>query len=54
MARMEKEMEGVQRAIKQIEETHGNTVLNLVLAPRYLLKLFGNARVNKFLTQRLW
>jgi len=52
MARMELEMETVQRAIKQIEETHGNNVLNLVLARGYLLKLFANTRVNKYLTQR--
>jgi len=51
MARMEKEMDIVQRTIKQIEETHGSSVLNLVLARGYLTKLFGNARVTKYLTQ---
>jgi hypothetical protein len=49
---MEKEMDVVQRSIKQIEETHGSAVLNLVLARGYLMKLFGNPRVTKYLTQK--
>jgi hypothetical protein len=52
MARMTKEMEVLQRDLKPIEESHGNEVLNLVLARGYLKKLFDNARVGGHLSQR--
>jgi hypothetical protein len=51
VAKMEKEMEGLQRDMKQIEESYGNQVLNLVLACGYLAKLFGNARIARYLGQ---
>ena len=51
VARMEKEMEALQRDLKQVEESHGNEVFNLVLARGYLAKLFGNARIVRYLTQ---
>jgi hypothetical protein len=52
MARMTKEMETLQRDLKVVEESHGNQVLNLVLARGYLKKLFDNERVSRYLTQR--
>jgi hypothetical protein len=51
VAKMEKEMEGLQRDLKVIEETHGTEVLNLVLARGYLVKLLGNARIVRYLGQ---
>jgi hypothetical protein len=51
IAKMEKEMEALQRDLKQIEESHGNQVLNLVLACGYLTKLFTNGRVTRYLDQ---
>jgi hypothetical protein len=51
IAKMEKEMEVLQRDLKLVEETHGTEVLNLVLASGYLTKLFGNARIVRYLGQ---
>jgi hypothetical protein len=51
IAKMEREMEGLQRDLKVVEESHGNQVLNLVLARGYLSKLFTNARVTRYLDQ---
>lgn len=52
LAKMQKEAEVIQRELKLIEESHGNEVLNLVLARGYLGKLFGNARILRYLSQR--
>src|SRR5215831_2350197 len=52
MAKMTKEMESLQRDLKAIEESHGNQVLNLVLARGYLTKLFNNDRVTQYLNDR--
>jgi len=49
--KMEKEMEALQRDLKLVEDSHGNQVLNLVLARGYLAKLFGNSRVARYLGQ---
>ena len=51
VVKMEKEMEALQRDLKIVEESHGNEVLNLVLARAYLKKLFGNARVVRYLSE---
>jgi ParB-like chromosome segregation protein Spo0J len=51
ITKMEKEMEVLQRDLKLIEESHGNEVLNLVLARGYVAKLFGNTRVTRYLDQ---
>ena len=51
VAKMQKEMEVLQRDLKLIEESHGNEVLNLVLARGYLGKLFANSRIARYLTQ---
>jgi ParB-like chromosome segregation protein Spo0J len=51
VAKMEQEMEALQRDLKSVEQSHGDSVLNLVLARGYLEKLFGNARVTRYLAQ---
>jgi len=51
VSRMEREMEVLQRDLKQVEDSHGNAVLNLVLARGYLAKLFENTKVVRYLTQ---
>ena len=50
-ARMEREMQGLRRNFKVLEETHGENVLRLVLAIGYLKKLLENARVVRYLSQ---
>lgn len=44
-------MEALQRELKHVEESRGNEVFNLVLARRYLAKLFGNTRIVRYLTR---
>lgn len=51
VTKMEKEMEALQRDLKMVEESHGNEVLNLVLARAYLKKLFANTRVVRYLNE---
>ncbi len=51
VSKMEKEMEDLQRELKTIEESHGNQVLNLVLASGYVTKLLGNPRITRYLDQ---
>lgn len=51
VSKMEKEMEVLQRDLALIEESHGNQVLNLVLARGYVAKLLGNTRVARYLGQ---
>jgi ParB-like chromosome segregation protein Spo0J len=51
VAKMQREMEVLQQELKLIEESHGNQVLNLVLARGYLGKLFGNGRITRYLNQ---
>ena len=50
IAKMEYEMEGLERDFKAIEETYGQNVLNLTLARGYVKKLLENARVVRFLS----
>jgi ParB-like chromosome segregation protein Spo0J len=49
MARMEREMANLQCDLKQIEDSYGGDVLNLVLARGYLVKLLGNPSVSQYL-----
>lgn len=49
MARMEREMESLTGDFKQIEESHGKNVLNLVIVVGYLKRLLDNARVVRYL-----
>lgn len=51
MLRMEREIEGLQKDLKLIEESYGTEMLNLVLARAYLLKLMNNTRVVRYLAQ---
>ena len=51
VTKMEKEMEVLQSGLKLVEESHGNQVLNLVLARSYLARLFENSRVVRYLGQ---
>ena len=51
VVKMQSEMEVLQRDLKLIEESHGNEVLNLVLARGYLGKLFANVRIVRYLNQ---
>jgi len=52
IARMEREMEVLEKDIKMIEESYGKNVLNLVLARGYLTKLLDNAKVVRFLSSK--
>ena len=52
IARMEQEMESLQRDFKASEETYGENVLNLTLACRYVAKLLQNAKVVRFLSSQ--
>jgi ParB-like chromosome segregation protein Spo0J len=49
MARMEREMDGLQRDFKAIEATYGDDVLHLVIASGYLAKLIGNSETARYL-----
>jgi hypothetical protein len=51
MQKMEREIEGLQKDLKLIEESYGTEMLNLVLARAYLLKLLNNQRVLRYLGQ---
>jgi ParB-like chromosome segregation protein Spo0J len=51
MARMEREMEALQRDMKTVESRYGDDVLHLVIASAYLAKLVGNRNVKRYLTQ---
>jgi ParB-like chromosome segregation protein Spo0J len=51
MARMEREMESLQRDFKAVEASYGDDVLNLVIASGYLSKLLGNRKVERYLGQ---
>ena len=52
MARMEREMETLNRDFKAVEETFGDDVLQLVLASRYLARLIGNREITAYLSRR--
>ncbi len=49
IARMEQEMETLERDLKAVEATYGENMLNLTLACGYIKKLLDNAKVTKFL-----
>jgi len=51
MARMEREMETLQRDFKAVEASYGDDVLHLVIATGYLGKLVGNAAIARYLGQ---
>src|SRR5205807_173377 len=49
MARMEREMDGLQREFKAVSASYGDTVLNLVVAAGYVSRLIGNPGVSGYL-----
>jgi ParB-like chromosome segregation protein Spo0J len=51
MARMEREMEKLQRDLKTVESRYGEDVLQLVIASGYLSKLVANAEIERYLGQ---
>lgn len=51
MARMEREMEKLQKDLKTVESRYGEDVLQLVIASGYLSKLVRNSGIKRFLTQ---
>jgi hypothetical protein len=51
MARMESEMESLQREYRLIEENYGTDVLNLTLVKAWLAKILNNTRVIRYLGQ---
>jgi RepB plasmid partitioning protein/ParB-like nuclease domain len=51
VSKMVKEMEALQRDLKLVGESHGDQVLNLVVARGYVLKLLENTRVTRYLGQ---
>src|SRR3990167_7021248 len=48
MARMEREMEKVQRDLKTVESRYGEDVLELVIASGYLAKLTRNTGIKRY------
>lgn len=52
MARMEREMETLQRDFKAVEQSYGDDVLHLVIATGYLSKLVSNLEVERYLSTR--
>jgi RepB plasmid partitioning protein len=51
MARMEREMDKLQRDLKTVESRYGEDVLQLVIASGYLSKLVGNRDIKRYLDQ---
>jgi len=51
MARMEAEMQSLQREYKLIEESYGHDVINHTLAITYLTSLLKNKRISKYINQ---
>jgi hypothetical protein len=50
MARMEREMEKLQKDLKTVESRYGEDVLQLVIASGYLAKLVRNSGIKRYLT----
>lgn len=49
IARLEQEMESLERDFKAVEDSYGENVLNLTLARGYVKRLLENAKVVRFL-----
>lgn len=52
MARMERELESVNRDFKAVEDSFGDDVLHLVLASRYIGKIVANSNVSAYIDKR--
>jgi len=49
IAKLEREMESLERDFKAVEETYGENMLNLTVARGYVKKLIDNAKIVRFL-----
>jgi hypothetical protein len=49
VAKLEEEMETLERDLKGVERNYGDNMLNLTLARGYVKKLLDNAKVVRFL-----
>jgi len=49
IAKMEQEMESLERDLKSVEQSYGENMLNLTCAHGYIKKLIDNAKVVRFL-----
>jgi ParB-like chromosome segregation protein Spo0J len=49
VAKMEEEMETLERDLKAVDESYGENMLNLTLARGYIKKLLNNAKVIRFM-----
>lgn len=52
MAKMERELDNLNRDFKAVEDTYGDDVLHLVLASRYLGRLVDNGNIHEYLVKR--
>jgi hypothetical protein len=52
LARMQDELEALQRGLQVYEDSYGQNFLNLVVVRGYLAKLLGNDSINRFLQGR--
>lgn len=52
MARMERELESLNRDFRAVEATFGDDVLHLVLASRYIERLIGNQAIAGYVAKR--
>ncbi len=50
LARLQREMETLQRDLQAHEDTYGTNFLNLIIVRGYLAKLLDNGRVVRFLS----
>ena len=51
IAKMEREMQALEKDFRLVEESYGTNMLNLVVTRNYLARLLDNARVVKFLAR---
>ena len=49
IGRLEAEMETLERDLRSVERSYGDSMLNLTLARGYVKKLLDNARIVRFL-----
>ena len=52
MAKMEQELDNLNRDFKAVEDTYGDDVLHLVLASRYLGRLVDNGNIHDYFVKR--
>lgn len=52
ISRLEAETEGLHQQFKLVEQTHGDNVLQLVVASTYIGKLLRNRKIDRYLTSK--